>query len=981
MSFSEHVEHLALEKAKKMYSLMEDEVPSLFNRKKWKGKIIGWAVQDQDFRARLLRFVDVLPTLTTDSAVYRIFQEYFSDVDAIPPELRITVDRLSRRGDLDRVVPAILKRALDSLAGQFIAGKTVTDALSTLRAFRQQGLAASLDVVGEEVLSDDEADQYVNRYLEIMNVLVPATGSWQEMPLLDNDDRGPIPRLDVSLKATSFYSQLDPVDWDGSIISTSKNLASVFRAAHEKGASVTIDMEQYYLKDITIEIFKALLLDHPDFQYCGIVLQTYLPETAADLTGLVDWARKHDRRLGVRLVKGAYWDYETVVNPRKGWPIPVFLEKEKTDLHYEQLTKVVMDNIDYIRPAFASHNVRSLSYAMAVAEDAGLPKNALEFQMIYGMAEPVRKAVQKMGYRVRAYIPIGELIPGMAFLIRRLLENTFSESFLKRSFFDNTGIELMRSPQLDESFVQPPASIGFMNEPVTDFSKARNRTAMYDALAWVEENLGNKYPLIIEDREVFTDETKLSVNPARPEQLIGRVCMARREQAQEAVYSAREAFAAWKKTSPQERADYLFRAAAEMRKRRFKLAALEIVEVGKTWKDADGDIAEAIDYLEYYGREMIRLDQTALPGAHPGEENIYFYEPLGIGLVISPWNFPIAIPTGMVSAALVTGNTVLFKPSGLSSICGWQLAEIFKAVGLPPGVLQFVPGPGNETGEYLVSHPEIDFVSFTGSREVGLHIVSVAGKTEPGQRGVKRVIAEMGGKNAIIIDETADLDEAVKGVLDSALDFQGQKCSACSRVIVMDSVYEDFTVRLQRAMSSLRIGPTDKPGNFFGPVVDRTSAQRIQKYIEAGIQEGHALLARPGPENGFFIGPHLIADLPMHSSLMTEEIFGPVLVLVRAFTLDEALRMANDSQYALTGGVFSRSPRNIQKVMTDFDVGNLYINRKITGALVGRQPFGGFRMSGLGYKAGGPNYLIQFMHDRSVSENTLRKGFAPSLLG
>jgi RHH-type proline utilization regulon transcriptional repressor/proline dehydrogenase/delta 1-pyrroline-5-carboxylate dehydrogenase len=536
----------------------------------------------------------------------------------------------------------------------------------------------------------------------------------------------------------------------------------------------------------------------------------------------------------------------------------------------------------------------------------------------------------------------------------------------------------MRSPQLDESFVQPPASVGFMNEPVTDFSKARNRTAMYDALAWVEENLGNKYPLIIEDREILTDETTLSVNPARPEQLIGRVSMAKRDQAQEAVNSAREAFVAWKKTSPQERADYLFRAAAEMRKQRFKLAALEIFEVGKTWKDADGDIAEAIDYLEYYGREMVRLGQTAMPGAYPGEENLYFYEPLGVGLVISPWNFPLAIPTGMVSAAIVTGNTVLFKPSGLSSICGWQLAEIFKTVGLPPGVLQFVPGPGSETGEYLISHPEVDFVSFTGSREVGLHIVSVAGKTEPGQRGVKRVVAEMGGKNAIIVDETADLDEAVKGVLDSALDFQGQKCSACSRVIVMDSVCEDFTVRLQRAMSSLRIGPTDKPGNFFGPVVDRTSAQRIQKYIETGIQQGNALLARPGPENGFFIGPHLIADLPMHSSLVREEIFGPVLVLLRASTLDAALRMANDSQYALTGGVFSRSPRNIQRVIANFDVGNLYINRKITGALVGRQPFGGFRMSGIGYKAGGPNYLIQFMHDISVSENTLRKGFASS---
>ncbi|MGD1075095.1 MAG: aldehyde dehydrogenase family protein, partial [Thermodesulfovibrionales bacterium] len=422
---------------------------------------------------------------------------------------------------------------------------------------------------------------------------------------------------------------------------------------------------------------------------------------------------------------------------------------------------------------------------------------------------------------------------------------------------------------------------------------------------------------------------------------------------------------------------YLFKAAVEMRKRRFELAALEVYEVGKTWKDADGDITEALDYLEYYAREIMRLGTTRYLGDYPGEENFYQYEPRGVGVVISPWNFPLAIPAGMVSAAVVAGNCVILKPSGLSPVMGWMLAEIFRAVGLPRGVVQLIPGNGPEVGEYLVSHPAVDFIGFTGSKDVGLAIMKRASEVHPGQRNVKRVVAEMGGKNAIIIDETADLDDAVKGVLESAFRYQGQKCSACSKVIVIQGVFDEFSRRLTEATESIPIGPPEEPGNFMGPVVDEGALRKIEKYIEIGKRDGKAILIRQAKGEGYFIGPAIFTDISPDSPLIRDEIFGPVLALLRARDIDEAIKMAHSTPYALTGGLFSRSPGNIRRVKDDFNVGNVYINRRITGALVGRQPFGGFGMSGVGSKAGGPDYLLQFMNPRSISENTLRKGFAP----
>jgi RHH-type proline utilization regulon transcriptional repressor/proline dehydrogenase/delta 1-pyrroline-5-carboxylate dehydrogenase len=412
------------------------------------------------------------------------------------------------------------------------------------------------------------------------------------------------------------------------------------------------------------------------------------------------------------------------------------------------------------------------------------------------------------------------------------------------------------------------------------------------------------------------------------------------------------------------------------------LAAWQVFECGKNWREADADVCEAIDFLEYYALEMRRLAKAQGKNL-PGEDNAWFYEPRGVTVVIAPWNFPLAILCGMTTAAIVTGNTAIMKPAEQSSVIAAKLMEIYQAAGLPRGVVNYLPGIGEEIGPTLAEHPDVALVAFTGSRGVGMLLNRQTANLAPGQTHIKKMIAELGGKNAVIIDDDADLDEAVNGVVASAFGYQGQKCSACSRAIVMESLHDVFLERLIEATKSLKIGPAEDPACKVGPVIDDESRQRILGYIEKGKQESRlAYAGDPGflVSEGTYVGPHIFADVAPTATIAQEEIFGPVLAVMKAKNLDEALTIANGTAYALTGGVYSRSPDNIRRVKREFRVGNLYINRKITGALVGRQPFGGFKLSGVGSKAGGPDYLLQFVVPRAITENTMRRGFAPNIL-
>jgi len=524
------------------------------------------------------------------------------------------------------------------------------------------------------------------------------------------------------------------------------------------------------------------------------------------------------------------------------------------------------------------------------------------------------------------------------------------------------------------------ADTGFHHVPEADFSKEAYRQRMQSALDKVRAQFGRHYPLFIGGREVDTAEKIRSENPADFAQTVGTLAKADLAEAEQAVEAAARVYPDWSRRSAEERAAFLFKAADILERDRFEHAAWQVFEVGKVWREADADVCEAIDYLRYYGHEMIRLGRPRITEPLPGEINEYGYWPRGVALTVAPWNFPLAILLGMTSAAVVTGNCAIMKPSGQSSVIAAKLMEVFREAGLPPGVLNFLPGPGGKIGRHLVSHPKVDLIAFTGSRKVGLGINQAAAEPHPELKGIRKVIAELGGKNAIIIDESADPDEAVAGTVVSAFGFGGQKCSACSRVIVLEDVYDTFLERLVECARSILIGPPEEPGTQLGPVIDRSALESIQGYIEKGRQEAREALCVDTSElrrKGYFLGPTIFAEVPPDAAVAQEEIFGPVLSVIKVRTFAEALQVANGTDYALTGGLYSRSPANIERVKREMEVGNLYINRKITGAIVQRQPFGGFKLSGIGSKAGGPDYLVQFMIPRTRTENVMRHGFAP----
>lgn len=510
----------------------------------------------------------------------------------------------------------------------------------------------------------------------------------------------------------------------------------------------------------------------------------------------------------------------------------------------------------------------------------------------------------------------------------------------------------------------------FKNEPLTDFSKPANRKAMEKALEAMRSRLGGEYPLVIGGEEIKTAEKLHSYNPSNASQIVGTFQKADQPLALKAMEAAQAAFAKWRFVPAKKRAEYLFKAASIMRKRKHEFSAVLSFEVGKTWPEADADTAEAIDFLEFYGREMLRYAEKQPVVKHPLEKNELVYIPLGVGVVVPPWNFALAILTGMTSAAVVAGNTVVLKPSSDSPLNGWMFFNLMREVGLPAGVINFVTGSGASVGDALVSNPKTRFVTFTGSKEVGVHINELAAKVQPGQIWLKRVVAEMGGKDSIVIDEQSDLQAAAQATVASAFGFQGQKCSAASRAIVVEKVYDKFVDLVAEKTRALKVGPADNPANALGPVINKGAMQKIMGYVEKGLQEGGRLIAggEPAGENGHFIQPTVIADVDPKATIAQEEIFGPVLAIIKAKNFDHALEIANNTEFGLTGGVWTKNRKKIEKAKQVFHVGNFYINRKITGAFVGIHPFGGFNMSGTDSKAGGRDYLLLFLQAKLMSE-------------
>ncbi len=992
-----------------MLSRARGHKTGLLSAKFYSDALMEWSMKDPAFKVQMFRFVDAFPMLRDAESIYDHLQDYLSQPGVTVPT---PIAAALKAGSVMKSMAAgTISKQITGMASKFIAGTDAKSALPNLKSLWNDGIAFSVDLLGEACVSDEEADGYQAKYLDLVQNLPGEVSGWKGNERLETDHLGAIPRTNVSVKISSLSPRCDPIDPEGAIKDLRRRLDPILANARKQGGGgvfVNFDMEQFSLKDLTLDLFmRCCEANEAGAQgglAAGLAMQAYLRSGPDDARRICEWAKRTGRVVTVRLVKGAYWDYEVINAEQRGWAVPVWTSKRESDACFERMAEIFLDATPRkpgeggVKLALGSHNVRSIAAALAGLERRGLPRNAIELQMLHGMADALKYAAAEMGLRIREYVPVGEMIPGMAYLVRRLLENTSNESWLKAGFLDNADPEvLLKSPHVapisqngsaskitTESLLDPsrhmltPADVSpgvgdgkpFINEEFRDFSKKAEHRAFGEAVAKAA------VPNVPNDRTV--------------------------EQAREMVRKAAAYFPTWRDTDPKQRADVLVKAAALMRQRRDELSGVMVKESGKTWREADADTCEAIDFCEYYARLAVGLFKRERIGRYIGELDEQWYQPRGVAAVISPWNFPLAICCGMTTAALVTGNTVVVKPAEQTPGIAKLMVDILHQAGAPKEALHFCPAPGETVGAALVRDPRVAVIAFTGSKAVGLDIIQAAGITTPEQQsaveggGVKKVICEMGGKNALIIDTSADLDEAVLAARYSAFGFQGQKCSALSRLIVVDregpggAAITHVVHRLVEATRALTIGDPTRCGTDVGPVIDQEAADKIRHYIDAAKKDGNTLaLAMQPPaagvdsfvdaNRGRFVGPHIFTGVKPEHTIAREEIFGPVLAVLHASSFDEALAMANASPYKLTGGVFSRKPSHLEKAKRELRVGNLYLNRGITGALVARQPFGGFGMSGVGSKAGGRDYLLQFVEPRASCENTLRRGFAPEL--
>ncbi len=971
------LENAIIVEGMQIFDATKNTKESFFDKNFWLGRLMNWVMQDPSFKIDLFRFVDVLPMLLTKEQLTKHVQEYLIKKDRKLPTLINAALRATNFPLTKSMALAAIKKNVVELAERFIAGVDIKNAEKDLVKLLNQGYCFTIDLLGEKTLSYLDADDYQHRYEALIMDLPSLIAKHQK----DSIEKNP---PNISLKASALSCNLNALDPKTSVHDLKQRALPLLRLAKSRNIFINFDMENYEYHEIVTDLFHDIAADDEfkSWPHLGIVVQAYLKESHRHLEDLIALAKARKSPITVRLVKGAYWDYEVVSSQKLSQDPPVFLSKEETDQNYEHLSCVMIDNIHHIYPAFGSHNIRSLAHAIAYAKSKNLDPSRYEIQMLNGMAETERRVFLDRGHKVRIYVPLGEMLPGMSYLVRRLLENTSQMSFLKLSHHDDEDPYMLLKrpmPIVKKSEAIPDGQ--FINSPHADFTDIEVRAKMASAIKIVKNSLPYKVPVVLNGKEFFGETTLTRFCPSDLKLEIAQCSLADLSQAQIAVDYCVDSFRDLQKLPLTTRQNHLFALAEILEQDRYLLAAIMSFEVGKTWSEADADVAEAIDFCAFYAhRANFEIGPQNLSNIS-GERNILRYQGRGPSVIIAPWNFPLAIITGMSVAAYLAGNPIIIKPSEHSSLTAYMLYERMMKAAFLPNAVQFLPGVGENLGPVLVGHQDVANICFTGSMKVGHEIARLANTVTPHQRQMKKVICEMGGKNAIIIDDDADLDEAISNVLMSAFGYAGQKCSAASRLILVGVIKDQFLPRFIEAVRSIKMGVATDPSTFLGPVVDQEAYDRLKKIIARLQSDLSVQICYQGDfiDDGFFIPPVIVLVKEVDHWLMQEELFGPIIALYHAHDLKHAIHVANSTKYALTGGFFSRSPQNINYAMENFDVGNLYINQKCTGALVQRQPFGGFKMSGTGIKAGGPNYLLNFVDAKVSSENTMRRGFTPEI--
>jgi len=979
-------ESRVVELGKKVFDLSTQFESSFFDKGYWSGKMMEWSMNYPEFKIEMFRFVDVLPSLNDSEAIAAHIKEYFLRPELnFPTVIRAGLGIATSNSLTSKVTASAIRKNVTAMAGTFITGDSVETAKKTLEKLWNNGFCFTVDILGEAAIAENEAIHYQKKYLELIEGLSRESKNWREQSGLEEAPYGKVPRANVSVKCSSLFSQMDNMAFRHSVDSIKNRLRPILKAAVERNVFVNLDMEQNDYRNMLLTVAEEIFCE-PEFEkypHFGLVIQAYLKSALNDLDRVFAFADRRSAPLTVRLVKGAYWDYEVIQAIQRSWPIPVFLDKAETDENYEKCTEKLLGHYPKVLSAFGSHNVRSLAFAMSTAEKLGLSKSAFEIQMLFGMAEPFKRALASLGYRIREYAPVGELLPGMAYLVRRLLENTSNEGFLRAKFVGNVEAEILlknpaekkKSPKLKEP------TMSFQNAPIRDFSINENRKALELAIARVEKSLAYNIPVVV-NGELLSSAKKVEVaNPSKLSQIVSQTSYATIDWAEKAVNVANSAMHTWAKKTFKARAAIVRKVADLIEAQKDDLCALLCLEVGKNFREADADVAEAIDFCRYYADEVETLTHPKSMGSSPGENNQYHYQARGVAVAIAPWNFPLAILCGMTVAPLLCGDPVIMKPAEQSPAIAFELFKILIQAGVSSDALHFVPGLGEEVGAHLVQHKLTHIVNFTGSRAVGLWILEQGAKVQKGQKHIKRIVTELGGKNALIVDDDADLDEAVVASIQSAFGFQGQKCSALSRILVHESCFEKFKARLVESVKCLKVGPAQDTSAKVGPVIDADSQKRLLDVISRNQTKIVCSLEIPSElkGKGHYVPPTVFESDDFSSELGQVEFFGPLVTLFKVKSFEEAVHAFNNVEYALTGGIFSRSPSHLAQAREQLECGNLYINRGITGALVFKQPFGGYKLSGCGAKAGGPDYLLQFLEPRTVCENTMRRGFAPEI--
>jgi RHH-type transcriptional regulator, proline utilization regulon repressor / proline dehydrogenase / delta 1-pyrroline-5-carboxylate dehydrogenase len=977
---SQNLEKRVVEIGRELFAAARDEKASFFDKNFWSGKMMDWALKDPAFKIELFRFVDVLPSLKTSEQISEHIRMYLVRDDLkMSPLVKSALGFAAGGGLFSKLAAGTVKSNVEAMAKNFILGENADKALPALKKLWEGGLSFTVDILGESVVSEEEAELYYNRYLELIEKLPGNMERWKDQPVLENTPFGKTPRTNVSVKCSSLYSRLDPMHFRDSVEGIKTRLRKLLRVAVAKNVFVYLDMEQNDLREILLTVAEELWneKEFKAYPHFGIVIQAYLENAIFDLERLKLVSEQRGTPFAVRLVKGAYWDYENIMSSQRAWKSPVYLRKVETDANYEKCSAFLIDAYPLLIPAFASHNIRSLAFALAMAEEKKVPPSAIEIQMLFGMAEPFKKALYSKGLRIREYTPVGEMLPGMAYLVRRLLENTSNDGFLKAKFVDDKSTEILLQKPVTPA---EPATLkgSTMAEPIVDFNRREVRETFKKTLDELRAVGAKDVRPIVANTNLDTHTPVNIFNPSLSTEVVTKLHQLK-PSSLEAIHTVLDqGEKEWKKWPFEKRAEVLDKIAEKLRDNRVRLSCIMTLEVGKNFKESDADLCEAVDFCTYYAAEYRKLMQGKEVESALGEKNTYLYKSRGRALVIAPWNFPLAILCGMVVAPLVCGSTVILKPAEQSSRIAEEFYKLMLEAGVPANVIAFVPGRGEEVGSALVRDPRIHIINFTGSKAVGMDIMKAA-QEYPGKNHVKKVLAEMGGKNALIIDDDADLDEAVAHSLRSAFGYQGQKCSALSRLIVVGDAYDTFKARFIEAVKGLRMGPAWEETSDVGPVVDEAAQKRlldvIQRNKASAVYSGEV----PPAIKGNYVPLTIFESTDYKGELGQSEFFGPLVTLFKVKNISEALEIANSTDYALTAGICSRNPESIERIKEELEAGNIYINRPITGAIVNRQPFGGYKFSGVGAKAGGPDYLLQFVEPYCISESLMRRGFSPDV--